>query len=90
LRFDFRKRQCGEGIDRETGDGVRRFAASEPVGKRGEDSQGIAHQVGVASVVEIADGQSEVIERGRRVAVVGLLADQNEGRCDSVKRLPLS
>jgi len=31
-----------------------------------------------------------VIERGRRVAVVGLLAGQNEGQCDSVKRLPLS
>lgn len=90
LRCDFRKRQCGEGIDRETGDGGAASAASEPVGKRGEDSQRVAHQVGVASVVEIADGQSEVIERGRRVAVVGLLADQNEGRCDSVKRLPLS
>ena len=40
--------------------------------------------------MEIADGQSEVIERGRRVAVVGLLAGQNEGQCHSVTRLPLS
>ena len=41
-------------------------------------------------IVVTADCQSEVIERGRSVAVVGLLAGQIEGQCDSVTRLPLS
>ena len=30
-------RHCGEGTERETGDGGRRFVASEPVEKSGED-----------------------------------------------------
>jgi hypothetical protein len=58
--------------------------------KGDEDSQGVAHQVGVASAVEIADGQSEVIERGRRVAVSACWRARMRARCDSVKWSPLS
>ena len=48
---------CGEGTEGETGDGGRRFVASEPVEKGGEDSQGGTHIGGVARVVVVADGQ---------------------------------
>ena len=50
--------------------------ASEPVEKGGEDSQRATHDGGVARVVVVADRQSEVIERGQRVAVLGLEAGQ--------------
>ena len=52
------------GLNGETGDGGRRFVASEPVEKSGEDSQRDADHGGVARVVVVADRQSEVIERG--------------------------
>ena len=64
------------GTERETGDGGRRFVASEPVEKSGEDRQGDADNGGVARVVVVADRQSEVIERGQRVAVFGLKSGQ--------------
>ena len=68
---------CGEGTERETGDGGRRFVASEPVEKGGEDSQrGRGSSVVLPAVVEVADRQSEVIERGQRVAVFGLKSGQ--------------
>ena len=69
---------CGEGTERETGDGGRRFVASEPVEEGGEDSQRDADRGGVARVVVVADRQSEVIERGQRVAVFGLESGQTD------------
>ena len=60
------------GLSGETGDGGRRFVASEPVEKGGEGSQRAKDQGGVARVVVVADRQREVIERGQRVAVFGL------------------
>ena len=71
----------GEGAEGEAGDGGRRFVASEPVEKGGEDSQRGTDQGGVARVVVVADRQREVIERGQRVAVLGLEAGQT-GRQD--------
>ncbi len=70
-----------ERTEREPGDGGRRFVASEPVEKNGEDGQRDADRGGVARIVEAADRQSEVIERGQRVAVFGLKSCQN-GRQD--------
>ena len=66
----------GEGTEREPGDGGRRFIASEPVEKGSEDSQRGTHHGGVARVVEVADRQRDVVERGQRVAVFGLEAGQ--------------
>jgi hypothetical protein len=77
---DFGDPRCGEGTEGEAGDGGRRFAASEPVEKSGEPRQRAAQIGGVAGVMVIADGQSEVIERGRRTAVLGLGAGQTERR----------
>ena len=37
---DLGDHRCGEGTERETGDGGRRFVASEPVEEGGEDGQG--------------------------------------------------
>ena len=65
-------RRRGEGTEREAGDGGRRFVASEPVEKSGEDGQRDADRRGVARIVVVADCQSEVIERGHGVAVFGL------------------
>ncbi len=64
------------GLNGEPGDGGRRFVASEPVEKGGEDREGDAHPGGVARVVVVADRQRDVIERGQRVAVFGLEAGQ--------------
>jgi hypothetical protein len=77
---DFGDRRRGKGTEGETGDCGRRFVASEPVEKNGEAGQRDADRRGVARIVVVADRQREVIERGRRVAVVGLLAGQNEGQ----------
>ena len=69
---DFGDPRRGHGTEREPGDSGRRFVASEPVEKNGEDGQRDADRRGVARIVEVADRQSEVIERGQRVAVFGL------------------
>jgi hypothetical protein len=69
---DFGGRRCGDGTVREAGDGGRWFIASEPVEKNGEDGQRAADRRNVARIVVVADRQSEVIERGQRVAVFGL------------------
>jgi hypothetical protein len=45
---DLTERKCGEGTVRETDDGGRRFAASEPVEEGGEDSQGYTDDGDVA------------------------------------------
>ena len=45
---DFGDRRRGEGTEGETGDGGRRFVASEPVEKSGEDGQRDADRGGVA------------------------------------------
>jgi hypothetical protein len=42
---------------------------SEPVEKNGEAGQRDADRRGVARIVEASDRQTEVIERGQRVAV---------------------
>ncbi len=68
----FRERGRDEGIGRETGDDGRWFVACEPVEKGGEGSQRVKDQGGVARVVEVAEHQREIIERGQRVAVLGL------------------
>ena len=69
------------GLSGEPGDGGRRFVASEPVEKSGEGCQRDADRGGVAAIVVVADRQSEVIERGQRVAVFGLKSCQT-GRQD--------
>ena len=66
-----------ERTEREPGDGGRRFVASEPVEKNGEDGQRDADRRGVARIVVVADRQSEVIECGHGVAVFGLKSCQN-------------
>ena len=63
---DFGDPRRGDGTEREPGDGGRRFVASEPVEKSGEDGQRDADRGGVARIVEVADRQREVIERGQR------------------------
>ena len=63
---------AASGTEREPGDGGRRFVASEPVEKNGEAGQRDADRRGVAVIEVAADCQSEVIERGQRVAVFGL------------------
>ena len=73
---DFGDRRRRERTEREAGDGGRRFVASEPVEKSGEDGQRDADRRGVARIVVAADCQSEVIERGRGVAVFGLKSCQ--------------
>ena len=62
----------GDGIECETGDGGCRFEASEAVEEYRESCQGETDVGDVAGVVEVADGQSDVIERRQRVAVFGL------------------
>ena len=69
---DFGDHRRRERTEREPGDEGRRFVASEPVEKSGEDGQREADRGGVARIVVVADCQSEVIERGQRVAVFGL------------------
>jgi hypothetical protein len=54
------------------------FVAPEPVEHGGEDREGAAHPCGVARVVEAADRQRDVVERGQRVAVYGLEAAQTD------------
>jgi hypothetical protein len=76
----------GEGTECETGDGGCRFVASEPVENTGKDGQRDADRRGVARIVVVADCQSEVIERGQRVAVFGLGVGQT-GRQESSARL---
>ena len=66
------------GHDGEPGHGGRWFVASEPVEHGGEDRRGAAHRGGVARVVEGADRQRDVVERGERVAVYGLEAAQTD------------
>ena len=61
---------------RDGGDGGRRFVASEPVEKSGEDGQGDANMGSIARLVVVADCQREVIECGHRVAVFGLKSCQ--------------
>ncbi len=73
---DFRDRRRGGGTERETCDGGRWFAASEPVEEGGEHRQGRADHGGVAGRVVVADGHSDVIERSRRVAELGLVPRQ--------------
>ena len=88
---DFGDHRRGDGTEREPGDGGRRFVASEPVEKSGEDGQRDADRGGVAGIVVVADRQSEVIERGQRVAVFGLkLGQKLPPGADSLARLPLS
>ena len=87
---DFGDSRCGEGIERETGDGGRRLITSEPIQTRGEGSQSGTHIDGVARVVVVADGHSGVFERGQRVAVFGFESGQTAASSDSVARLPLS
>ena len=67
----------GDGANRVTGDGGRRFVVSEPVQEGGEDSQG-ADDVGGARVVIMADRHSEVIESGQRVTGFGFEAGQTD------------
>ena len=50
------------------------FVASEPVEQSGEDGQRDVDRRDVTRVVDVADCQSEVIERGCNVAVFGLQA----------------
>ena len=66
------------------------FVASEPVEKDGEVRQRGTDRRGVAVVVVAADCQSEVIERGQRVAVFGLESGQTGRQEGLVARLPLS
>ena len=56
-RVDLGNPCCGKGIERETGDGGRRFVALEPVEKGGENCQRVKDRGGVARVVEVADRQ---------------------------------
>ena len=65
------------GTECETGDGGRRFEASEAVEEYRESCQGATDIGDVARVVAVADGQSDVIERRQRVAVFGLKPRQN-------------
>ena len=67
----------GQGTDCETGDDGCRFEASEAVEDYCESCQGGTDMGDVARVVEIADGQSDVIERRQRVAVFGLKRRQS-------------
>ena len=55
---DFGDPRCGEGTEGEAGDSGRRFVASEPVEKNGEDGQRDADRRGVARIVEVADRQN--------------------------------
>ena len=73
---DFGDPPRGDGTERESGDGGRRFVASEPVEKNSEARQRDADRRGVAVIEVVADCQSEVIERGHRVAVFGLKSCQ--------------
>ena len=58
----------GEGAECETGDGGCRFEASEVVEEDRESCQGVTDKADVARVVEVADGQSDVMTppAGRR------------------------
>ena len=67
---------AAKGPSAEPGDSGRRFVASEPVEKSGEDGQRDAERRGVARIVEAADCQSEVIKCGHGVAVFGLKSCQ--------------
>ena len=73
---DFGHRRRRERTEREPGDGGRRFVASEPVEKSGDDGQRDADRRGVARIVVVADRQSDVIERGQRVTVFGFKSGQ--------------
>ena len=54
---------CGNGADRETGDGGSRFVTSEPVeATAARTASGTADNGDVARVVVVADRQGEVIE----------------------------
>jgi hypothetical protein len=58
------------------GDVGRRFVASQPVEKSGEDGQRDADRRGIARIVVAAGCQTEVIESGHGVAVFGLKSCQ--------------
>ena len=73
---DFRRSRGSEVVEREPGDGGRGLMASDPVQEDGEHSKGAANHGGVTGVVVVADRQSDVIERGQRVAAFGLESGQ--------------
>ena len=88
---DFGDPRCGHGTEGEAGDSGRRFVASEPVEKNGEDGQRDADRRGVARIVVVADCQSEVIERGQRCRRVRpQVVPETAARADAWARLPLS
>jgi len=64
------ERRRGEATECETGDGGRRFVASEPVEKSREDGQRDADRRGVARIVVVPGCQSEVIECGHGAATL--------------------
>jgi hypothetical protein len=59
------RKRCGQGTERGTGDGGRRFRAAEPVEKSARTA-GEARIGGVACVVLATDALSEGIERGQQ------------------------
>src|ERR1700736_313508 len=69
---DFGDGRRGQGTEGETCDGGRRFDASEAVEEYRESCQGEKDVGDVARVVEVGDGQSDVIQRRQRIAVFGL------------------
>ena len=70
------RNRCGQGTQRETGNGGCRFEASEAVQEGGEDRQRSANHGDIARIMVIADGQFEVPERGQRVTVLSFEAAQ--------------
>ena len=70
--IDLRHDCVGEVARGETGDGRCRLIPLNPVQTGCENPQGAVCLDDVARVVVIADRHSDVIERGQRVAVLGL------------------
>ncbi len=66
------ERRRRKGAECETGDGGCRCEASEAVEDHRESCQGGTVKGGVARVVAVTDGQSDVIERRQRVTVFGV------------------
>jgi hypothetical protein len=60
----------GEGIERETGHSGRRFVVSESIEEVGWHSEGVTHMGSIARLVVVTDRESDVLERGQRVAAV--------------------
>ena len=75
---DPRRGEGVEGIERETGNGGRRFRVSEPIEITGEPRQCGAELGCVSRVVVAADRSGGVFERGERVTVSGLESAQAE------------